>query len=53
MIVPSHWTVVSDVAAVFSGFDDKRVRTAVPQDPNKVLVLKGISIFAGVDIRSY
>lgn len=53
MIVPSHWTVVSDVAAVFSGFDDKRVRTAVPQDPNKVLVIKGISIFAGVDIRSY
>jgi predicted membrane protein len=53
MIVPSHWTVVSDVAAVFAGFDDKRIRTAVPQDGNKVLVLKGISIFAGVDIRSY
>nr|WP_294791388.1 LiaF domain-containing protein [uncultured Mucilaginibacter sp.] len=53
MIVPSHWTVVSDVAAVFAGFDDKRVRTAVPQDANKVLVIKGTSIFAGVDVRSY
>lgn len=53
MIVPSHWTVVSDVAAVFAGFDDKRVRTAIPQDANKVLVIKGTSIFAGVDVRSY
>jgi len=53
MIVPSHWTVVSDVAAVFAGFDDKRVRTAVPQDANKILVIKGTSIFAGVDVRSY
>ena len=53
MIVPSHWTVVSDVAAIFAGFDDKRVRTAVPQDVNKILVIKGTSIFAGVDVRSY
>lgn len=53
MIVPSHWTVVSDVAAVFAGFDDKRVRATGPQDANKILVLKGTSIFAGIDIRSY
>lgn len=53
MIVPSHWTVVSDVAAIFAGFDDKRVRTTAPLDANKVLVIKGTSIFAGIDIRSY
>ncbi|PJJ80111.1 LiaF transmembrane domain-containing protein [Mucilaginibacter auburnensis] len=53
MIVPAHWTVVSDVAAVFAGFDDKRVRNTIPQDANKILVVKGTSIFAGVDIRSY
>ncbi len=53
IIVPSHWMVISDMAAVFAGFDDKRIRTSAPLDNNKVLVLKGISIFAGVDIRSY
>jgi len=53
IIVPSHWMVVSDMAAVFAGVDDKRVRTSAPLDSNKVLVLKGVSIFAGVDIRSY
>jgi hypothetical protein len=53
MVVPSHWTIVSDMASVFAGFDDKRVRTTAPLDNTKVLVLKGVSIFAGVDIRSY
>jgi predicted membrane protein len=53
IIVPAHWMVISDMAAVFAGVDDKRIRTSAPLDSNKVLVLKGISIFAGVDIRSY
>jgi len=53
IIVPSHWMVVSDMAAVFAGVDDKRIRTNAPLDSNKVLVLKGVSIFAGVDVRSY
>jgi predicted membrane protein len=53
MVVPSHWTIVSDIASVFAGFDDKRVRTTAPLDNTKILVLKGVSIFAGVDIRSY
>jgi predicted membrane protein len=53
IIVPAHWMVISDMAAVFAGFDDKRIRTSAPLDSNKVLVLKGTSVFGGVDIRSY
>ncbi|MES2807066.1 MAG: LiaF domain-containing protein [Bacteroidota bacterium] len=53
IIVPAHWMVVSDMSAVFAGVDDKRMRTNTPLDSNKVLVLKGISVFAGIDIRSY
>lgn len=53
IIVPSNWQVVSDLAAVFASVDDKRIRTTAGGDSNKVLVLKGVSIFAGVDIRSY
>lgn len=52
LVVPSNWQVVSDVASVFAGVDDKRMRMAPPSN-EKVLVLKGTSIFAGVDIRSY
>lgn len=53
LIVPSNWQVVSDTAAVFAGIDDKRIKAGVIQDPNKILVIKGVSIFAGIDIRSY
>jgi len=54
IIVPSNWQVVSDMAAVFAGIDDKRIRnTAAGNNYDKVLVLKGVSIFAGIDIRSY
>ena len=53
IVVPPHWRVVPDMAAVFASVDDKRIRTSAPADSDKVLVLKGVSIFAGVDIRSY
>ncbi|MBB6129258.1 LiaF transmembrane domain-containing protein [Mucilaginibacter lappiensis] len=53
IIVPSNWQVVSDLAAVFAGVDDKRIRSTASANNDKILVLKGTSIFAGVDIRSY
>jgi predicted membrane protein len=53
IIVPANWKVVSDLAAVFASVDDKRIRTTAPVDSDKVLILKGISFFAGVDVRSY
>jgi predicted membrane protein len=53
IVVPSNWRVVPDLAAVFASVDDKRIRTSAPTDSDKILILKGVSIFAGVDIRSY
>jgi len=53
LVVPPHWQVRSDMAAVFAGIDDKRFGNAGAQSADKVLILKGTSIFAGVDIRSY
>lgn len=53
MIVPPHWQVRSDVAAIFAGIDDKRFGNVTPQSPDKILVLKGTSIFAGIDVRSF
>ncbi|MBS7563911.1 hypothetical protein KHS38_05795 [Mucilaginibacter sp. Bleaf8] len=53
LIVPPHWQVTSDLAAIFGGIDDKRFNKAIPQNADKVLVLKGTSIFAGIDIRSF
>ena len=52
LIVPPHWQVTSDIAALFAGVDDKRMhRTDFGSD--KILVLKGLSIFAGVEIKNF
>ena len=53
MIVPPHWQVVPDIAAVFAGIEDKRMKSTAAPGSDKILVLKGVSIFAGVDIRSF
>jgi predicted membrane protein len=53
IVVPSNWQVVSDIAAVFASVDDKRIRSTAACGNEKILVLKGVSIFAGIDIRSY
>jgi predicted membrane protein len=53
IIVPPHWQVVSNLSAVFAGVDDKRLRQTGSGDNNKILVLEGVSIFAGVEIRTF
>jgi hypothetical protein len=53
IVVPSNWQVVSDMAAVFASVDDKRLRSTASPNNDKILILKGVSIFAGIDIRSY
>ncbi|MEJ7677198.1 MAG: LiaF domain-containing protein [Segetibacter sp.] len=53
IIVPPHWNVKSEVIAVFGGIDDKRPMQAGNLNPEKTLVLRGISVFGGIDIRSY
>jgi hypothetical protein len=52
--VPPHWTVLNEIDGVFHGVDDKRnYQTTTIPDPAKILVLKGSSVFAGIEIRSY
>lgn len=53
LIVPPHWQVVADIAQIFGGVNDKRIPHADVANSKKVLVLKGTSIFGGVDIKSF
>ncbi len=53
LIVPPHWQVVADIAQIFGGVNDKRIPHADVAASGKVLVLKGVSIFGGVDIKSF
>lgn len=53
IIVPASWTVKSNAASVFGGFEDKRTHHAGPPDPEKVLIIDGTSIFGGIEIKSF
>ncbi len=53
LIVPPHWEIRAESVAIFGGIDDKRPPQPGSFDPNKVLILKGTTIFGGVEIKSY
>ncbi len=53
LIIPENWEVKSDVVSLFGGFTDKRpVRAATPDNQN-IIVVKGMVIFGGLEIKSY
>ena len=52
IIIPAHWKVHSDVVSVFGEVDDKRFTQGMPQDEQKVVYIKGTSLFGGVTIKS-
>lgn len=53
LIVPPHWQVKSEMVAILGGIDDKRPMMPNGYDPNKVLILKGTTLFGGLNIKSY
>lgn len=51
LIVPSDWNIKLEVFNIFGGYGDKRVRGQV--DFNKTIVVKGVAIFGGGEIKSF
>jgi predicted membrane protein len=52
LIVPPHWQIRSEMAAIFGGIEDKRP-PQVNYDANKVVILHGTTLFGGIEIKSY
>lgn len=53
LIVPPHWEIRAESVAIFAGIEDKRPVQPGVFDPNKILILKGTTIFGGIEIKSY
>ena len=54
LIIPPQWKVSSDLAALFGGIEDKRPLMPMGSlTEGKVLILRGTSVFGGIDIRSF
>jgi uncharacterized membrane protein YhaH (DUF805 family) len=53
LTVPQSWVVKNEINGVFHSVDDKRSNYGATMDPNKVLILRGDAVFAGIEIRSH
>lgn len=53
LVVPPGWEVRSEVAAIFGGIDDKRTLGVPAVEPRKILIIEGVALFGGVDIRNF
>ena len=53
MIIPEDWNVKSEVVSIFGGFSDKRPVKNAASDSEKKIVIRGIVIFGGGEIKSY
>lgn len=54
LIVPSNWKIQTDeIVAIFGGVEDKTVQASDAIDHNKVLVIRGVTVFGGIEIKSY
>lgn len=54
IIIPAGWNVRIEVASIFGGFSDKRERMPnLVFDQERVLVIKGLAIFGGGEVKSF
>jgi len=51
LLVPSDWNVKVEVFNIFGGYVDKRIAYQV--DINKTVIIKGVTIFGGGDVKSF
>lgn len=53
-IVPPHWNVKVEVTSILGGFSDERRNfTGNGTDNSKLLIIKGVAIFGGGEIKSF
>ncbi|MFN7260854.1 MAG: DUF4288 domain-containing protein, partial [Cyclobacteriaceae bacterium] len=52
LIVPANWEVKTNISAILGGVEDKR-KDPSSFSPEKKLVLTGVCMFGGVEIKSY
>lgn len=54
LIVPDDWNVILNVTPIFGGFSNKLIKDPdAAIDKNKTLIIKGLVVFGGGEIKSY
>lgn len=54
LIIPQDWNIIINVTPIFGGFSNKLIKdpNAIP-DPDKTLIIKGLVVFGGGEVKSY
>lgn len=52
IIVPANWQIKMEMVNILGGVEDKRLQQTT-NDNQHVLIIKGVCIFGGVEIKSY
>jgi len=55
LVVPTHWRIqTTEVVSIFGGVEDKRpLPPEGSSDTTKVIIIKGVCLFGGIDIKSF
>lgn len=53
--IPMDWNVRNEVTTIFGAFTDKRGDTYIDKyyDPSKTIVIKGVCIFGGIEVKHF
>lgn len=54
LIVPKDWNVILKITPIFGGFADKRFKDPNEVlDPERILIIKGLVVFGGGELKNY
>jgi predicted membrane protein len=54
MKVPNDWTILNKVTTIFGGYSDLRIKDpSYGPNPAKTIVITGVCIFGGTEVRNY
>ena len=53
IVVPANWQIKSEVTAIFGGVDDKRAIYPATELTDKLVIIRGVVLFGGVEFKSY
>lgn len=56
IVVPADWIIKVEIVSIFGGFSDKRYvhkPEEVTEDTTSVLIIKGLVLFGGAELKSY
>lgn len=53
IVIPANWQLRSEMVTVLGSIEDKRAQNKDAAITDKILVIRGTSIFGGIEIRNY